>query len=437
MRSPTTALTAAVVVCLALPAASPAATTFTREGDAYVLRGDPGPDAISLRGDDDGRIVFSGQAAAAPALGCTTSMWDSDAHCPPGAVRVEAGDGNDTVSIDLTMPAGSITVLGQGGDDKLTGHDGPSTLDGGPGNDVVIGNGGADTVLGGEGDDEVGGDGFTSASPDVVDGGPGTDRAATGSWLNPTSGAPTPAVTVSLDGVANDGRPGEGDNVTGLEQIKLSNSATLVAGGEAVDFEIPSNAGTVRARLAGSPQADRLKAAHGADELDGGAGDDTLEGGYGDDVITGGPGRDRINADASGGCDFVVCNAPVGNDTVQARDGEADTIDCGVGTDRAVVDTIDTVANCETVDAGGSASPAPGGGTKTPGKGACVVPKVARGATLASARAKLKRAGCASRTVKVRSKTVRKGRVVRLSRRAKTRLKAGAKVTVYVSRGRR
>lgn len=422
----------ALFTCLMIPAAA-SAMSLSLEGDTYVLRGDPGPDAISLRGDNDGLIEFSGMGPTAPA-GCTTSMWDSHAHCPPRPVRVEGADGNDTLGIELTLPAVAVTILGGSGDDTITGTNGASTLDGGPGNDKVTGGGGADTVLGGEGDDEVSGDGFTSAAPDLIDGGPGTDRAGVGSWSNNTGGPATPMITVTLDGAANDGRPGEGDNVTGLEQIKINSSATLVAGAEAVDFEIPSNAGSVPSKLVGSPQADRLKSAHGADEVDGGAGDDNLEGGYGNDTITGGAGRDTINADASGGCDFFVCNAPVGNDTVLARDGEADSIDCGVGTDRAVVDTIDTVANCETVERG---TAPPGGG---PGPGGtpqrtCIVPKITRGTKLATARARLKKAGCATRTKKVRSRTVRKGRVVRLSKKAKTKVKAGAKVTIYVSRG--
>ena len=424
------------IACAVAPAAASAAT-IGLEGDTYVLRGDPGPDAISLRGDDDNLIVFSGAAPAAAAMGCSTSMWDNDAHCPHRPVRVEGGEGNDTLGIELTMPAVPITILGGGGDDKITGTDGASTLDGGPGNDTVSGGGGADIVLGGEGDDEVSGDGFTSASPDVIDGGPGSDRAGVGSWSNNSGGAPTPMITVSLDGVANDGRPGEGDNVTGIEQIKINSSATLSAGAEAVDFEIPSNAGVAPSKLVGSPQADRLKAAHGADEIDGGAGDDNLEGGYGNDTITGGAGRDTINADASGGCDIFVCNAPVGNDTVLARDGEADSIDCGVGTDRAVVDAIDTVANCETVERGEVSGPTPPGGRPGSKAKTCKVPKITRGTKLSTARAKLKKAKCKTKTVRVKSRKVRKGRVVKLSKKAGAKVKTTAKVTIYVSRGRR
>jgi len=278
----------------------------------------------------------------------------------------------------------------------------------------------------------VTGDGFTSPSPDVVDGGPGFDSSGSGDWRRDPAGH-NPAVVVTLDGVANDGAPGEGDNVTSLERITYTDAGTFVAGGEAVDFEIPSNSGSVKTKLVGSPQADRLKAAHGHDELDGGAGNDTIEGGYGDDVITGGPGRDTINADASAGCDFVVCNAPVGNDTVHAADGEADRIECGVGNDIAYVDAFDTVSNCETVHKGAAAG-GPQGGANPPATG-CKVPKIKRGLTLRKARSRLKQAGCTTKTVKTKSKTVKKGRVIRISAKAgKTTRK---KVTIYVSRGPR
>ena len=74
-------------------------------------------------------------------------------------------------------------------------------------------------------------------------------------------------------------------------------------------------------------------------------------------MLTGGPGQDTIFADAtSASCGWYsyTCKIPFGNDVVNARDGEADTIDCGVGEDRAVVDAIDIVTNCETVDKAGA-----------------------------------------------------------------------------------
>ena len=38
-----------------------------------------------------------------------------------------------------------------------------------------------------------------------------------------------------------------------------------------------------------------------------------------------------------------------GNDTISARDGARDTIDCGGGIDKVTADRTDTVQNCEYV----------------------------------------------------------------------------------------
>ena len=64
-------------------------------------------------------------------------------------------------------------------------------------------------------------------------------------------------------------------------------------------------------------------------------------------------------------CTYYSCKIPYGNDVINARDGEADNIDCGIGEDKAIVDAIDVVANCETVDGGGSnGGPARAGGSQ-------------------------------------------------------------------------
>lgn len=112
--------------------------------------------------------------------------------------------------------------------------------------------------------------------------------------------------------------------------------------------------GTAKADyLAGSGFDDKIYGLGGSDTLLGGAGDDLLDGGAGNDVIDGGSGRDRILAGA-------------GSDTVLANDGDRDTIDCGAGNDRAVVDGIDVVVNCEAVQVTGQTTPAPRPTTTVP-----------------------------------------------------------------------
>jgi hypothetical protein len=95
--------------------------------------------------------------------------------------------------------------------------------------------------------------------------------------------------------------------------------------------------GTARGNyLAGGGHDDVVLGLAGNDTLLGGSGDDLLNGGRGNDVITGGSGADRM----LGG---------VGSDSIQAADGERDTIDCGAGADHAVVDAVDVAHNCEVV----------------------------------------------------------------------------------------
>jgi spore coat-associated protein N len=63
-------------------------------------------------------------------------------------------------------------------------------------------------------------------------------------------------------------------------------------------------------------------------------------GSAGPETVTGSSAGDRISA---------------GDDVIDARDGDADTVDCGPGHDVALVDAVDRTTDCEvTVPAGGS-----------------------------------------------------------------------------------
>ena len=108
------------------------------------------------------------------------------------------------------------------------------------------------------------------------------------------------ATAITFDGVANDGAAGEGDNFgADIEDVFVSQlePVTLVGGAA------PNN-------------------------LQGGDGTDTIDGGAGNDTLAGGP----------------------GSDVLRSRDGFADRVSCDEGTDTAIVDTLDSVSGCETVD---------------------------------------------------------------------------------------
>ena len=80
---------------------------------------------------------------------------------------------------------------------------------------------------------------------------------------------------------------------------------------------------------------DRAKRIFGAQS--GTDGNDSLDGGRGNDKLVGGKGTNKYKAGA-------------GNDTVSARNGKKETVDCGSGSkDRATIDRADKVKSCEKV----------------------------------------------------------------------------------------
>jgi Ca2+-binding RTX toxin-like protein len=269
------------------------------------------------------------------------------------AVTAHGGGGDDTIDLGgvsaptyITGGAGDDTLTGGSGDDVLSGGSGADVLHGGAGYDVVdysrrtaplsvSADGTADdgTVTPPEGDDvgtdieEIrGGSGADqlTAGPhgttlvgnggdDVLKGAGGDDHLVGGLGADTMSGgagadtvdysARTMDVAVSLDGNANDGSVGEGDDV-------------------AADVE----------NVIGGLGSDLLTGSAGANELDGGPGDDVIDGGGGQDVLQGGDGAD----------------------VVRARDGQRDTVGCGPGEDTALVDAADVVdGDCETADTTG------------------------------------------------------------------------------------
>ncbi len=92
-------------------------------------------------------------------------------------IIVEAGDGNDHVSIDETngvfTDTEATTIDGEGGNDELLGGHGVETFRGGPGDDSVDGNQGVDIAFLGEGDDSFTWD--PGDGSDVVEGDDGFD----------------------------------------------------------------------------------------------------------------------------------------------------------------------------------------------------------------------------------------------------------------------
>ena len=248
--------------------------------------------------------------------------------------------------------AGDDVIDGGGGNDAFYGGTGNDDIRGGPGqdelqgqedNDLLRGDGDNDKIQGGTGnDDQQGGDGddvfreiasFSATGPDGADtmaGGPGIDRTDYGAYTcaeyPPFGGGPgfgyaevwrTTGVTADLDGVADDGAPGEGDRIgTDVEALSGTNAAD---------------------HLTGNGQNNVLLGFGGGDVLRGGAGADRLEGVHGPcqfgDVFTTTLPDGNDDLDGEGGADVV--NGDIGDDKIGAVDGVVDTINCGAGDDTA------------------------------------------------------------------------------------------------------
>lgn len=319
------------------------------DGDAVVFAGAPGEaNQILVAARPGGvRITDLNGPITGVGAGCTAA-GEQEVDCPAAArVRIDLADAND--SVDIAEGAPATQLLGGAGDDRLDGAAGPDELRGGPGNDTLSGHAGDDALYGEDGDDTLSGDAGKAPGNDVIDGGAGIDTAD--DWVQSGLSA-WPAANVSLDGAADDGRPGEADNVVGIEKATMHVSGRFVLSDAAEEWQawgnVDGGASVVEARGGN----DVITGEGRQETIDGGAGDDRLEGGNGDDTIVGGPGRDTVYGDDTATtCVGGIENCVVfGNDTIDVRDGERDSVDCGPGTDRVTADAVDVLAGCETVE---------------------------------------------------------------------------------------
>ena len=300
--------------------------TFTAaRGKVNDVSFSPGPSPNSVD-------VFRNTAATVPdndpiadPTGCTSFAAGVSYRCEGvTALIANGGDLGDSLRAGSLTTLGA-TLIGGPGDDLLLSGDGPDTVDGGDGDDGISTEGGVDTLQGARGNDRLwGGSGADVLDGDVgddyLDGEIGADRVRGGDGLdstfvmgNPDSSPPQPATSifVALDGQANDGRPGEGDNITEVEDVEA-----MACGVNAVPCPDPR-----AATLVGDAAGNALTVKQGLGDIDGGPGGDVLTGGE-------------------------------NNDTIRARDGFPDRVVCNGGADTAIIDQLDTVsASCEAVQA--------------------------------------------------------------------------------------
>ena len=159
------------------------------------------------------------------------------------------------------------------------------------------GNGGNDLEIAGAGNDTFH-ESAAANGADDMDGGTGGDTCDYAARANPLS--------VSLDGVDNDGEAGEGDNCGGVDPGDVPFDPILFrAGGGSGGGEEGNpqsgqdvenvNGGSGHDQLVGSNAGNVINGNAGNDALTGGGSTDTLNGGGGDDWLSGGRGNDAMN----------------------------------------------------------------------------------------------------------------------------------------------
>ena len=229
-----------------------------------TIDGGAGTDTVSYASRTDDLKIFLDKKVG---QGEDTFAW---------VENVISGSGNDTIVADnypnvIFAGDGNDGVDGEASGDVIHGGDGYDTLWGGNSTDVLLGENGNDKLLGGSGADTMNG----NAGVDTVD---YSDE--------------TEPVTVSLNGIADDGLKGEGDNVqpdvenitggAGNDTLTGSAYANTIAGGPGKDV---IHGGSENDSLLGGPDSDQLYGDDGLDTFVGGPGSDKMWGGGGGDFV--------------------------------------------------------------------------------------------------------------------------------------------------------
>jgi Tol biopolymer transport system component len=102
--------------------------------------------------------------------------------------------------------------------------------------------------------------------------------------------------------------------------------------------------------IAGASGPNLLRGTGGSDLIDAKGGNDRVLGRNGNDTLCGGPGRDLLNGGLQndtldGGPNRDVLDGDLGDDHIDAVDGQPDRVTCGPGTDTAQLDTVDVITD--------------------------------------------------------------------------------------------
>jgi Ca2+-binding RTX toxin-like protein len=253
-----------------------------------------------------------------------------------GTITVNGDDGHDRVMTNLVMP---VTINGGTGNDVIHGGLGNDVLSGDAGNDVLNGRLGNDNLNGGLNDDTL----LGGSGTDALDGGEGNDRLRGHSGHDMLTGG---LGNDYLDGSAGRDRLSETGDVDltltdsqlvglGTDQLVRIEVAELTGGDDHNALNASDFSGDVTLRGGGG--WDLLLGGAGNDVIEGGTGNDSLRGGDGNDQLYGHDGDDSLNGGSGneslfGGADEDALSGMDGNDLLNGNSGQ-DTILGGAGDD--------------------------------------------------------------------------------------------------------
>lgn len=233
-------------------------TAYGEGGDDYIyavlgtpetLDGGSGVDTLNT-------TYFSSNYVVNLATGLTDWFGESFTNFE----NLVAGAGSDT----LTGTTGVNRIWAGDGNDAVYGGAGNDFLYGENGNDFLYGENGADTLMGGAGDDWLDG----GAGGDTMRGGNGNDTFV----VNATNDVVIEAVNSGTDTV----RAGISFTLaTNFEHLTLTGASDINGTGNSVANTIIGNSGANLLRGLGG--ADTLRGGVGADDLRGGGGNDTFD----------------------------------------------------------------------------------------------------------------------------------------------------------------
>jgi Ca2+-binding RTX toxin-like protein len=333
------------------------------EGDDSWLDGGAGNDTVNGGGGRDYIVDFDGDRRYnddGTGNDTLNGDADNDVICDgDGDDKISGGDGSDRIGRAAdecydnnfrgadagaenhnTNPSrGNNEIDGGEGDDVLSGGTNDDVIRGGAGDDEIYGSPGNDTLDGGAGDDDfreywdtfiVDGTEGTEyvdhqgdEGSDTYTGGPGRDYIEYDD-RDVNEDGHDDDISITQDGVANDGSADEKDNVgADIENIETGDGSDTIVGG-----------GVSNLVWSGS----------GNDTVNGGGGDDDIWGGADKDNLSGGDGNDDIHGDNGSFVDWAgglnhsgesgpdVIDGGAGNDNLFGDYGN-DTLKGGDGND--------------------------------------------------------------------------------------------------------